>query len=339
MIRKLGGSTDSLVSPGLFRAPHSYSSSRARSRARRPGPSRRAATPAARRRRTPAFPQTAAAERLEQPRRAAESDGRRAGRESADRTSPRQSGGLHAARSKASAAPTRAISTSSGPTAPWPAPPGAHRRSARRWLCQVQPGSLPLARHRLRRSRPRRPRWRARRHRLLPAAAARSCCCFRRPRRLLGPALASLYGGGRPNVFLVTTGDNRTVVTRSIPQPAKWIGVRLAPGRVNPADSEWVDLEGVTRLDSHASVPNAGLNIYVGEDRPAALASVTRLRNRQLELIGGGAPSLLARGGADLPPGRRTDPALERSGPNGARQRRQPEPFPVSGPVEVQHAR
>ena len=148
-----------------------------------------------------------------------------------------------------------------------------------------------------------------------------------------GPALASLYGGGRPNVFLVTTGDNRTVVTRSI-QPVKWIGTRLAPGRINPGGSEWVDLEGVTRLYSHAAVPKAGLNLYVGEDKSAVLASVTRLRNRQLGLIGVGLLLFLLAAGLIYrqvaAPLRRLSEAVRTvrdEDANGA--------VPVSGPVEV----
>ena len=101
-----------------------------------------------------------------------------------------------------------------------------------------------------------------------------------------GPHLSTLYGGGRPNEFLVTTADNRTVVTRSS-RPVESIGAHLAPGDVKTGqESEWRDLDGITRLYSNASATKAGWNVYVGEDESAVLASVTRLRNRQLELIG-----------------------------------------------------
>ena len=149
-----------------------------------------------------------------------------------------------------------------------------------------------------------------------------------------GQSLASLYGGGRPNVFLVTTSDNRTIVARSA-QPAKWIGTQLAAGHVNPEPgSEWRDLEGVTRLYSHAAAPKAGWNVYVGEDESAVLASVTRIRNRQLELIAVGllifllAAALIYRQVAS--PIRRLSDAVRT-----ARDDDGPASVPVSGPVEV----
>ena len=67
----------------------------------------------------------------------------------------------------------------------------------------------------------------------------------------LGPHLASLYGGGRPNVFLVTTADNLTVIARSV-GAEKWIGRQLDVGYANPEGGEWRDLESVDRLYAHA---------------------------------------------------------------------------------------
>ena len=150
----------------------------------------------------------------------------------------------------------------------------------------------------------------------------------------LGPSLASLYGGGRPNVFTVTTADNRTVVARST-RPAKWIGTKLtaADGDLAPG-AERTDLEGVTRLYAHATVQKAGWNVYVGEDRSAVLASVTSLRNRQLALITMGllvfllAAALIYRQVAS--PIRRLSEAVRTTrDDDGAGA------VPVSGPVEV----
>ena len=149
-----------------------------------------------------------------------------------------------------------------------------------------------------------------------------------------GPTLAKLYGGGRPNEFLVTTADNRTVVTRSSRAVAS-IGRRLAPGRVSTEPgSVWRDLDGVARQYSHAPAPQAGWNVYVGEDESAVLASVTRQRNRQLVLIGAGllvfllAAALIYRKVAS--PIRRLSAVVR-----GTTAQQKPTPVPISGPTEV----
>ena len=102
----------------------------------------------------------------------------------------------------------------------------------------------------------------------------------------LGQHLASIYGGGRPTDFLVLTADHRTVVARS-KQPSRWIGTQLAPAHVrSKPGAEWRDLDGVSRLYAHTPAPKAGWNVYVGEQKSSVLASVSRLRARQLELMG-----------------------------------------------------
>jgi PAS domain S-box-containing protein len=150
----------------------------------------------------------------------------------------------------------------------------------------------------------------------------------------LGPHLATLYGGGRPTVFLVTTADNRTVIARSM-QPAQWIGKSLDPGFTNPKlGSEWRDLDGVTRLYAHAPNSKGRWNVYVGEDKSAVLASVTQLRNRQLTLIGAGllllllAAALIYRKVAS--PIRRLSGAVRTARGDDAAA-----PVPVTGPSEV----
>ena len=150
----------------------------------------------------------------------------------------------------------------------------------------------------------------------------------------LGQSLAALYGGGRPNVITVATADNGTVVARSI-RPAKWIGTQLARGEViGENGSEWTDLEGVPRLYAHASAPKTRWNVYVGEDKSAVLASVTRLRNRQLELIGVGLLLFLLAAGLIYhqvaAPIRRLSETVRT-----ARDEDATGAVPVSGPVEV----
>ncbi|MGH3071978.1 MAG: PAS domain S-box protein [Gaiellaceae bacterium] len=101
----------------------------------------------------------------------------------------------------------------------------------------------------------------------------------------LGRHLAAQYGGGRPNIFLITTADDRTVIARSR-QPERWIGTKFPPGRLDHRPgAEWRDLEGNARLYARAPVPVVGWNTYVGEEKSSVLASVGTLRNRQLQTI------------------------------------------------------
>ena len=86
---------------------------------------------------------------------------------------------------------------------------------------------------------------------------------------------------------------------------------------------------------SNASATKAGWNVYVGEDESAVLASVTRLRNRQLELIGLGllifllAAALIYRKVAS--PIRRLSSAVREADPAYGEL----VPVPISGPTEV----
>jgi two-component system cell cycle sensor histidine kinase/response regulator CckA len=151
----------------------------------------------------------------------------------------------------------------------------------------------------------------------------------------LGPHLASIYGGGRPTDFLVLTADHRTVVARS-KQPSRWIGTQLAPTHTqSKPGSEWRDLDGVSRLYAHTSAQKAGWNIYVGEQKSSVLASVTRLRVRQLKLMGIG--MLLFLLAAALVYHRVASPLRRLSrAVRAAREDDAHEPFSVSGAAEVQ---
>jgi len=105
----------------------------------------------------------------------------------------------------------------------------------------------------------------------------------------VGPELAKLYGGGKPVEFLVTSGDGRTVITRSI-DPARSIGKSLRATRfaTSPDGGKLRDLDGTFRFYSRATVPGAGWRFYVGEDASAALASGKQLARRELGIIGVG---------------------------------------------------
>jgi PAS domain S-box-containing protein len=102
----------------------------------------------------------------------------------------------------------------------------------------------------------------------------------------VGPHLASLYGGGRPVVFLIANRAGTRVIARSS-HPERWIGTSLAGtefagsrGRV-----EHRDLEGDVRLYQQATVRGAGWRFHVGEDLDDVLATRGRLENRQLVII------------------------------------------------------
>ena len=110
----------------------------------------------------------------------------------------------------------------------------------------------------------------------------------------VGPGMASLYGGGRPAEFLLTTGNRRTVLARSI-DSAKWVGASLKgtafAGDVRSVDRR--DLDGTPRLYEEAAVPGLPWRLFVGEDKASALAAGQRLERRQLEIILVGLTALL----------------------------------------------
>src|SRR5439155_16063774 len=151
----------------------------------------------------------------------------------------------------------------------------------------------------------------------------------------LGPQLASLYGGGHPVEFLVTSRDARTVIARSI-DPERWIGASLAGTPFARAGDrvERRDLDGRARFYAKATVPGTGWTFYAGEDKSAALADGRQLQNRQLEIILAGLAlvllgSLLAYRRVAGPIGR-LGSAVRSSGaatPHG--------PVPAAGPAEV----
>jgi two-component system cell cycle sensor histidine kinase/response regulator CckA len=102
----------------------------------------------------------------------------------------------------------------------------------------------------------------------------------------VGPHLASLYSGGHPVEFLVTSNDGRTVLARSI-NPKRWVGASLSgtPFLDNTNRVERQDLNGAPRLYAQSLVPTVKWRFYVGEDKNAAMAAAGRLEQRQLAII------------------------------------------------------
>jgi PAS domain S-box-containing protein len=99
----------------------------------------------------------------------------------------------------------------------------------------------------------------------------------------VGSALLSLYGGGDPMSFLVTTSEG-TVLARST-AAERWIGRSLAATPFAPGETEHDDLDGVRRLFVQTTVPGTDWRFYAGQDAHAALAAASRLERRQLAII------------------------------------------------------
>jgi PAS domain S-box-containing protein len=148
----------------------------------------------------------------------------------------------------------------------------------------------------------------------------------------VGRALEAVHGGGRPVEFVVTSGDGRTVLSRSI-DPERWVG-RPAGGALPAAGGERRDADGTPRLYEQASVAGVGWRLFVGEDEAAALAAGNRLRERQLLIILTGLVLVVV---ATFAVYRRVAVPIRRlGGAVRATSTRTPlEPVPVGGPAEV----
>jgi hypothetical protein len=100
--------------------------------------------------------------------------------------------------------------------------------------------------------------------------------------------------------------------------------------------SELEDLDGVTRLFSHAQVPGTGWNVYVGERKSEVLAPAERLRNNLLGLVAASLALLLLVGAFAyrkvVPPIRRLSSSVRAASGVEA-----PAPIEASGPAEVRH--
>jgi PAS domain S-box-containing protein len=102
----------------------------------------------------------------------------------------------------------------------------------------------------------------------------------------LATSLAQQYGGPGQMEFLVTTGDSKTVITRSL-GGSRWVGSSLAgtpfARASNPA--ERVDLNGTQRLYGSSPVVAAGWTVFAGADEASTLAAADQLANRDLAIV------------------------------------------------------
>jgi PAS domain S-box-containing protein len=109
-----------------------------------------------------------------------------------------------------------------------------------------------------------------------------------------GPTLASLFGGGRPVEFLVTTGDGKTVISRSI-HPKRSVGKSLQATKfpISAHGGHLKDVDGTSRFYGVAPVATLGWRFYAGEDAAVALKDGANLAKREMAIIGVGLFTLL----------------------------------------------
>jgi len=102
----------------------------------------------------------------------------------------------------------------------------------------------------------------------------------------LGPHLATTLGGARHLEFLVTTGDTKTVLARSL-RPERWVGASLDGTAFTRSINSVTrpDLDGTTRLYGRSAVTAAPWTIFAGADEAAALSVADQSSNRAQAII------------------------------------------------------
>jgi PAS domain S-box-containing protein len=110
----------------------------------------------------------------------------------------------------------------------------------------------------------------------------------------LGPNLAASLGGSRQLEFLVTTGDELTVLSRSL-APSLWVGKPLAGTAFAAAESqvERPDVDGRTRLYGRSTTGSTTWVVYAGADEASAVAAADLSSNRGLAIVLGGTAVML----------------------------------------------
>src|ERR1700704_6929333 len=102
----------------------------------------------------------------------------------------------------------------------------------------------------------------------------------------LGPHFATTLGGERQLEFVVTTGDMKTVLARSL-RPARWVGASLE-GITFARSVDSVtrpDLDGTVRLYGRSTVAAAPWTVFAGADEAAALLAADQSSNRAQAII------------------------------------------------------
>jgi hypothetical protein len=102
----------------------------------------------------------------------------------------------------------------------------------------------------------------------------------------VGRSLDMQLAGPKDLRYVITTRNNRIVLARSN-GPSRYVGHSIVGTAFfrGVGTKEHPDLDGTTRLFSQAAVPGLGWNVFAGVDQSVALASASRLFDRELILI------------------------------------------------------
>jgi PAS domain S-box-containing protein len=110
----------------------------------------------------------------------------------------------------------------------------------------------------------------------------------------VGSNLGSALGGARQLEFLVTTDNDKTVLTRSF-NPSHWAGRSLAGTAFEKSagSMERPDVDGTPRLYASSPVGSTPWLVYAGADEAHALGAADLSSNRDLAIILGGVGIML----------------------------------------------
>lgn len=111
----------------------------------------------------------------------------------------------------------------------------------------------------------------------------------------VGSNLGSALGGPRQLEFLVTTDNDKTVLTRSLSAP-QWAGRSLVGTafETSAGSLQRPDVDGTPRLYARSPVGTTPWLVYAGADEAGALAAADFSSNRELAIILGGVGIMLA---------------------------------------------
>ena len=101
----------------------------------------------------------------------------------------------------------------------------------------------------------------------------------------IGPGLALDLGGARGLEFVITSASGDVVLARSV-DPERWVGqlVGATPFGADDGEIPRRDVNGVSRVYGMAIVEDVNWRVFAGADRADALASATRISDRQLAI-------------------------------------------------------
>ena len=152
----------------------------------------------------------------------------------------------------------------------------------------------------------------------------------------VGPKLLAEFGSGAHQLeFVITSGDGKSVIARSI-DPSRWVGKSIEGAAFSATGNGSVrpDLGGTRRIYSQLEVGGTDWRMYVGAEEGTAMAAADQLSNEGMGLILAGVAVMLVltfvlhRRIAE--PVRRLTERVRRATPGG-----DIEPNAVSGAAEI----